>query len=78
MQQIFTITVTSKRQGHSPHCYGILVVIIWLIVLRIGVYPDYVRHQDVEFQTKLARPDAKIVYTLSGLADQIKQFSFRP
>ena len=43
--------------------------------LFVGVHPDYVRSQDVEIQTKLARPDVKIVYTLSGLADQIKQFT---
>lgn len=42
--------------------------------LFVGVHPDYPRRQDVEIQTKLVRPNIKIVYTLSGLANQIKQF----
>lgn len=44
--------------------------------LFVGVHPDYSRRQDVEIQTKLARPDVKIVYALSDLAGQIKQASF--
>jgi len=43
--------------------------------LFVGIHPEYSRRQDVEIQTKLVRPDVKIVYTLSALANQIKQFS---
>jgi hypothetical protein len=42
--------------------------------LFVGVHPDYVRRQDVEIQTKLARPDVQIVYALPDLAGQIKRF----
>ena len=45
--------------------------------LFVGVHPDYVRRQDVEIQTQLVRPDVEIVYALSNLADQIKQFQFQ-
>lgn len=41
--------------------------------IYIGIHPDYQRRQDVEIQTKLARPDAEIVYSLSRLAEQIMQ-----
>lgn len=44
--------------------------------LFVGVHPDYSRRQDVEIQTKLARPDVQIVYTLPDLAGQIKRFPF--
>lgn len=44
--------------------------------LFVGVHPDYSRRQDVEIQTKLARPDVEIVYALSDLADQVKRFPF--
>jgi len=37
----------------------------------IGVDPDYPRRQDVEIQTKLIRPEIKIVYSLKDLSDQI-------
>ena len=37
----------------------------------IGVDPKYQRRQDVEIQTKLARPEIEIVYSLEDLANQI-------
>lgn len=37
----------------------------------IGVHPEYQRRQDVEIQTKLARPEIEIVYSLEDLANQI-------
>ncbi len=38
----------------------------------VGVHPDYQRRQDVEIQTRLARPSVEVVYSLEALADQIK------
>jgi hypothetical protein len=38
----------------------------------VGVHPDYQRRQDVEIQTKLARPDVEVVYSLTELANKIK------
>lgn len=35
--------------------------------LAVGIHPDYQRRQDVEIQTKLARPDVAIVYSLPDL-----------
>jgi hypothetical protein len=40
--------------------------------LVIGVHPDYVRRQDVEIQTSLARPDIKIVYSVDDVVKGIK------
>lgn len=40
--------------------------------LFIGVHPDYKRRQDVEIQTKLARPDVAVHYCLSCLAESVK------
>ena len=40
--------------------------------LIIGVHPDYVRRQDVEIQTSLARPDIKIVYSVDDVVKGIK------
>ena len=37
----------------------------------VGVDPKYQRKQDVEIQTKLARPELKIVSSLDKLSDQI-------
>lgn len=37
----------------------------------IGMHPNYPRRQDVEIQTKLVRPEIKIVYSLEELAQQI-------
>ncbi len=39
----------------------------------IGMDPDYERKQDVIIQTKLSRPNVRIVYTLFDLAAQILQ-----
>lgn len=41
----------------------------------IGVDPLYLRKADVEIQTKLARPDIKIVYSLEDLARQIIEWA---
>jgi hypothetical protein len=41
--------------------------------LFIGLHPHYARRLDVEIQTKLARPEITIVYSLPDLADQISQ-----
>ncbi len=38
----------------------------------IGIHPNYKRKRDVEIQTKLIRPEIKIVYSLRELAGQIK------
>jgi hypothetical protein len=43
--------------------------------LFVGIDPEYPRRQDVEIQTKLARPDVKIVYDLESLSDQIKEWA---
>lgn len=40
--------------------------------LFIGVSPDYQRKKDVEIQTRLIRPEIKIVYSLEDLAEQIR------
>lgn len=42
--------------------------------LFVGVHPDYKRRQDVEVQTKLERPDVQIVYDISSLYRQIKEW----
>lgn len=41
--------------------------------LFVGVHPEYKRRQDVEIQTRLIRPEIKIVYDLGSLANQIKK-----
>jgi hypothetical protein len=38
----------------------------------VGVNPNYKRKSDVEIQTKLARSDIKIVYSLEDLSQQVK------
>jgi hypothetical protein len=43
--------------------------------LFIGVHLDYQRRLDVEIQTRLARPEVKIVYSLPDLAELIKTAS---
>jgi hypothetical protein len=40
-------------------------------LIVIGMDPEYQRRQDVEIQTKLVRPDIKIVYNLNDLAEEI-------
>ena len=37
----------------------------------VGVHPDYIRRQNVEIQTRLARPEVEIVYSLEALANQV-------
>ena len=39
----------------------------------VGVHPEYQRRQDVEIQTKLARPEVEIVYSLEELANQCRR-----
>ena len=46
--------------------------------LFVGVHPSYVRRQDVEIQTGLARPDIKITFTLATLAEMVMQWSIAP
>jgi len=41
------------------------------IPIIIGIEPGYERKQDVEIQTKLVRPDVKIVSSLNELSDSI-------
>ena len=43
----------------------------------VGVEPGYERAQDVELQTKLARPDVKVVYALEDLAAQVEMWKNR-
>lgn len=40
--------------------------------LFIGVHPEYARRRDVEIQTRLVRPEVRIVYSLPDLAEQIR------
>ena len=40
----------------------------------VGMHPEYQRRQDVEIQTKLVRPEVKIVYSLEELAKQVRYF----
>jgi len=40
----------------------------------VGVHPGYVRRQDVEIQTGLARPNVKINYSIAELANTIVSF----
>jgi len=42
--------------------------------LFIGVDSEYARKSDVRIQTRLARPEVKIVYSLDDLAGQIKDW----
>lgn len=41
--------------------------------LWVGVHPDYARRLDVEVQTRLARPDVQVVYSLEALARLIRE-----
>lgn len=38
----------------------------------VGVHPEYARKRDIEIQTRLIRPNVKIIYSLDALAQQIK------
>ncbi|MCB0329458.1 MAG: nucleoside 2-deoxyribosyltransferase domain-containing protein [Bdellovibrionales bacterium] len=42
--------------------------------LFIGVHPEYPRKIDIEIQTRLARPEIQIVYSLGDLASQIREW----
>jgi hypothetical protein len=42
--------------------------------LFIGIDPEYKRKKDVEIQTRLIRPDVKIVYSVEELTKQIKNW----
>jgi hypothetical protein len=44
-------------------------------LIFIGVHPEYARRRDVEIQTRLIRPEVKIVYSIPDLAEQIKSWS---
>ena len=41
----------------------------------VGVHKDYVRRQDVEIQTKLARSDVNIAWSVDALAIQVMHWS---
>jgi hypothetical protein len=41
----------------------------------VGVDPQYIRCEDIEIQIGLARPEIEIVYSLKGLAHQVKEWS---
>jgi nucleoside 2-deoxyribosyltransferase-like protein len=45
--------------------------------LFIGVHPDYQRRQDVEIQTRLARPDLRIVNSIPDLVGSVKIWAGR-
>lgn len=40
----------------------------------VGVHPEYSRKQDVEIQTRLARPEVPVTYSLDDLATQVASF----
>lgn len=40
-------------------------------LIYVGVHDNYPRRRDVEIQTRLARPDVEIVYSLLALARQV-------
>jgi len=42
--------------------------------LFIGVHPEYKRKRDIEIQTRLIRPEIKIVYSLSDLVQQVRNW----
>ncbi len=39
--------------------------------LYVGVHPEYKRKQDVQIQTRLARPEIEIVYSLEALSSEV-------
>jgi hypothetical protein len=43
--------------------------------LFVGTHPEYQRRLDVEIQTRLARPDVRVVGSLEELADQVLHWS---
>jgi hypothetical protein len=42
--------------------------------LFVGVHPDYERRQDVEIQTRLARPEVTVVHQVSDLAGCVRRW----
>ena len=42
--------------------------------LFVGVHPEYKRKRDIEIQTRLIRPEIKIVYSLSDLVQQVRNW----
>lgn len=42
--------------------------------LFVGVHPNYARRVDVEIQTRLARPDVKVVYSLAALVKKVEDW----
>jgi hypothetical protein len=42
--------------------------------LFVGVHPNYQRRRDVEIQTRLARPDLTVVYSLADLVSQARSW----
>ena len=57
--------ITLYELGAHCHRYHDKVPIL------IGVHPEFQRKQDVEIQTRLCRPEIKIVYSLEDLANQV-------
>ena len=45
--------------------------------LFIGMHPDYQRRIDVEEQTTIIRPDIEIVYSITTLAGQVRDWESR-
>ena len=43
----------------------------WSKPIFIGIHPNYQRKQDVEIQIGFVRPDVKICYSLTELANQV-------
>lgn len=43
------------------------------VPMYVGVHPNYQRRMDIEIQTKLTRPNIKIVYSLYDLAIQVTE-----
>lgn len=41
----------------------------------VGVHPNYQRKQDVEIQTKLARPSVSITYSIQGLTHAVNKWA---
>jgi hypothetical protein len=44
------------------------------VPLFIGADPSYARRQDVEIQTRLVRPEVRVVSSLEELAQQVQRF----
>ena len=42
--------------------------------LFVGIHSEYPRRQDVEVQTRLARPVVSVVYSLTDLAEQVRHW----